>query len=82
MCALDPLDLARLAWKDADKAVALDAASAEAHLVKVSSHFQLRLGMHRAGWHLQRWYGLDGQGIHNQSWARSSSVQAVYTWSM
>ena len=38
VCALDPLDLARLAGKDADKALALDAASAEAHLVKASFH--------------------------------------------
>ena len=47
VCALDPLDLARLACKDADKAAALDAGSAEAHLVKVSLHVSLHLSMHR-----------------------------------
>ena len=44
VCALDPLDLARLAWKDADKAVALDAASTEAHLVKVKFKLELHSG--------------------------------------
>lgn len=44
VCALDPLDLARLAWKDADKAVALDAASTEAHLVKVKFQLELHRG--------------------------------------